>query len=155
MKIPQPNACLSIEDLEIGQEFSREYSISYEDVVKFSEVSGDWNPVHHDEEYAKSTFFGQRIAHGMLIAAQFSGIFGMDAPGLGTIWLKQGISFLAPVFLDTPYIAKITVTSKDHDSNTVIFLCECFDKQENLVMTGEGELKPIPVKVKNKMMQEN
>lgn len=151
MSLPKPRACLTIDDLEIGQEFTKEYSISYSDVVKFSEISDDWNPAHHDADYAATTFFKKQIAHGMISVAKFSGIFGMDTPGLGTIWLQQGVTFLAPAYLDQPYTAKATVKELDKETNTAIFLCECFDAEGKKILTGEGAVKPIPAKVKAKM----
>ena len=144
-------ACITIDEMKKGMEFTKEYSVSYDTVKKFAEISGDWNPLHHDPEYAATTVFRQQIAHGMISVAQFSGIFGMDMPGLGAIWLQQGATFLAPVLLDRPYTAKATVTKVDTETNTATFLTECFDGEGKKVLTGEGQLKPIPAKVKAKM----
>lgn len=151
MDMPKPSACLTIDDLEEGKEFTKEYTITYDDVVKFSEISGDWNPAHHDAEYAKTTIFKQQIAHGMISVAQFSGMFGMDMPGLGTIWLVQNVTFLAPAYLDKKYTAKITVQKVDKEKNTAVCLTECFSEDGTKILTGEGHVKPIPAKVKAKM----
>jgi 3-hydroxybutyryl-CoA dehydratase len=105
MTNPLPRACNSINDLNVGDTFRLEYSISDSDVQKFGEISGDFNPAHFNEEYAKGTIFKTRIAHGMISVAKFSGIFGMDVPGLGAIWGNQNVTFLAPVQLDEPYTA--------------------------------------------------
>ena len=151
--LPQPRACLTINDITLGQKFSKNYSVSYEMVKKFAEISGDWNPVHHDAAFAATTIFKQQIAHGMISVAQFSGIFGMDLPGLGAIWLQQSATFRAPVYLDQPYTAVAEVVGIDADKNTVIFKTYCTDASGKVVLEGEGHLKPIPQKVKDAMGQ--
>ena len=107
MSNPLPRACKHIDELNVGDEIRREYIITDDDVQKFAELSGDFNPAHFNEEYAKGTVFKERIAHGMISVAKFSGIFGMDMPGLGAIWGGQKIKFLAPVKLNTPYTAVV------------------------------------------------
>jgi len=153
MQIPEPRACLTVEDLTVGMSVEKKYSIDYQDAVKFSEISGDWNPAHHDEEYAASSIFRERVAHGMFSVAQFSGLFGMDMPGLGTLWLKQSVEFLRPAFFGREYRAVVTVTSVDRQSNTVTLSTECFDRQGHQIIRGEGVVKPIPIKVKNAMLE--
>ena len=150
---PTPSSCLTIEDLQVGMSAEKNYSIDYEDVVRFSEISDDWNPAHHDEDYAANSIFRQRVAHGMFSVAQFSGLFGMDLPGLGTLWLKQSVEFHKPAFLGRQYRAVVTVTAIDAESNTVTLSTECFDQEGDRIVSGEGVVKPIPVKVKAKMQQ--
>jgi 3-hydroxybutyryl-CoA dehydratase len=149
--LPTPSACLSVDELEIGMSAEKEFSIDYTDVVTFSQISGDWNPAHHDEDYAAHSIFGQRVAHGMFSVAQFSGLLGMDLPGLGTLWLKQSVEFLKPAFLGHSYRAVVTVTDIEASTNTVTLSTECFDEQGDKIITGEGVVKPIPVKIKAKM----
>ena len=147
----QPRACKTINDVKLGERFVRDYTVTYEDVVKFSEISGDWNPAHHDAEYAKTTIFKEQIAHGMISVAKFSGILGMDYPGLGTIWLGQDVKFLAPVYLNRPYKAVMEVTKVDVEKNDVHFDTWCEDADGNKVLTGSAIAKPIPQKVRDKM----
>ncbi|MBE0455824.1 MAG: MaoC family dehydratase N-terminal domain-containing protein [Roseovarius sp.] len=71
--------------MHVGDRIEIDYQITDADVEKFAEISGDWNPIHFDEEYAKNTIFKKRIAHGMVSLAKFSGIFGMDLPGLARL----------------------------------------------------------------------
>ncbi len=144
----KPTGCFTIEDLEIGQTYEKEYTVTDEMLEAFAKVSGDYNPAHFNEDYAKSTRFRERIAHGCITVAQFSGIFGMDMPGLGTVWAKQSIEFLAPVKLNQPYTAIATVLSKDKRSATI--LTESFDAEGNKVATGEGVVYPIPAKIKER-----
>lgn len=141
---------MSIDDLEIGMSVEKTYTIRHEDAVKFSEMSGDWNPAHHDEDYAANSIFKQRVAHGMFSVIQFSGLLGMDLPGLGTLWLKQSVEFLRPAFFGHEYKAVVTVVAINAENNTVTFNTECFDQDGNKIIIGEGVVKPIPEKLKQK-----
>ena len=150
MANPLPRACKSINELNVGDEIRLDYSVSDSDVQKFGEISGDFNPAHFNEDYAKGTVFKSRIAHGMISVAKFSGIFGMDMPGLGAIWGGQTLKFLAPVYLNQPYTAVARVKEKGEKS--VVFSCWVEDKEGKRVLEGEGTLYPIPQKVKDKMV---
>jgi 3-hydroxybutyryl-CoA dehydratase len=150
MTNPRPRACMSLNDLNVGDTFRLEYSVSDSDVQKFGEISGDFNPAHFNEAYAKGTVFKNRIAHGMISVAKFSGIFGMDMPGLGAIWGGQTLKFLAPVQLNEPYTAIAQV--KEKGEKNVVFSCWVEDKEGKHVLEGEGVLYPIPQKVKDKMV---
>jgi len=151
MTLEKARRCMSIEEFQVGDKFEKDYSVSYEMVKKFAEISGDWNPAHHDAEYAANTVFKKQIAHGMISVAQFSGIFGMDMPGLGAIWMNQSAKFLAPVYLDQPYKAVVEVKEVNTERNVVVFDTYCMDAEGKKVVEGEGALKPIPAKVKAKM----
>ena len=151
MTLEKARRCMSIEEFQVGDKFEKDYSVSYEMVRKFAEISGDWNPAHHDAEYAANTVFKKQIAHGMISVAQFSGIFGMDMPGLGAIWMNQSAKFLAPVYLDQPYKAVVEVKEVNAERNVVVFDTYCMDAEGKKVVEGEGALKPIPAKVKAKM----
>ena len=152
MALPKPTACLTVEDLEIGMSAEKTYSIDYEDAVKFSEISGDWNPAHHDEDYAADSIFRERVAHGMFSTSQFSGLFGMALPGLGTLWIKKEVEFLRPAFFGHEYRAVVTVTEIDRDTNTVTLSTECFNQEGEKIVTGSAVVKPIPAKVKARML---
>lgn len=147
MSQPLPRQCLTIEELNVGDRISQTYTVTDEDVRKFGEISGDFNPAHFNEDYAKNTRFGDRIAHGMISVAKFSGIFGMDMPGLGAIWGAQNVKFLAPVYLNKPYTAIAEAT--EVTDKVAIFSTWVEDGEGNKVLEGEGTLYPIPAKVKN------
>lgn len=149
MSNPKPRATKTVNDIKVGDEFRQPYSISDADVQKFAEISGDFNPAHFNEEYAQGTIFKTRIAHGMISVAKFSGIFGMDLPGLGAIWGAQSVKFLAPVLLNKPYTA--VARAKAVEGKTVIFECWAEDAEGKKVLEGEGTLYPIPQKVKDAM----
>lgn len=149
MNNPKPRAVKTVNDIKVGDEFRQPYQISDADVQKFAEISGDFNPAHFNEEYAKGTIFKNRIAHGMISVAKFSGIFGMDLPGLGAIWGAQSVKFLAPVQLNQPYTA--IAKAKSVEGKVVVFECWVEDAAGTKVLEGEGTLYPIPQKVKDAM----
>ena len=145
-----PRQCKSIADIKVGDEFRQSYKVTDSDVQKFAEVSGDFNPAHFNEAYAADTVFKKRIAHGMISVAKFSGIFGMDLPGLGAIWGGQSVKFLAPVYLEQPYTAVARV--KEKGDKNVVFECWAEDAAGKRVLEGEGVLYPIPQKVKDALV---
>lgn len=84
-------------------------TITEHDIFEFADASGDFNPLHIDEEYAKRTVFGRRVAHGILTAGIISTVLGGDIPGLGTIFVELHIQFLKPVFIGDTVTARATV----------------------------------------------
>jgi len=102
-----------LEDLEVGMSASYAKTISEADVYMFAGVSGDNNPVHINEEYAKTTPFEKRIVHGMFSAALISTVAGTRLPGPGAIYVDQQIKFRAPVFIGDTAQATVTVTDID------------------------------------------
>lgn len=86
-----------IEDLEVGMSAEFAKTITEADILMFSGVSGDTNPVHLDEEFANGTPFKGRIAHGILTASLISTVIGTKLPGPGCIYMNQSLKFLAPV----------------------------------------------------------
>jgi len=84
----------------MGQSYSERFLITERMVKEFSELTGDKNPVHLDEDYARSTRFGKRICHGMLAASFISKVLGMNFPGPGTILVKQQLKYRSPVYID-------------------------------------------------------
>ena len=92
----------TIEELKVGDTARFSKTVSESDVYLFAGVTGDLNPAHVNEDYAKDTFFKTRIAHGMLSASFISTVIGTLLPGPGTVYMRQEVSFLAPVkFGDT------------------------------------------------------
>jgi len=87
-------------NFQMGQSYSERFLITERMVKEFSELTGDKNPVHLDEDYARSTRFGKRICHGMLAASFISKVLGMNFPGPGTILVKQQLKYRSPVYID-------------------------------------------------------
>jgi 3-hydroxybutyryl-CoA dehydratase len=101
---PGPRATLGVGD---SATFTK--TILESDVIHFADASGDDNPLHLDENYARQTRFGHRIAHGILSAGLISAALARELPGLGTIFVELGIRFLKPVFIGDTVTARLTV----------------------------------------------
>jgi 3-hydroxybutyryl-CoA dehydratase len=101
------------DELSVGQSAEVTHVVGAADIEAFAAVSGDTNPVHMDEAFAKTTTFGGRIAHGMLSAAYISAVLGNQLPGPGAIYLSQSLRFRRPVKIGDPVVAKVTVKSLD------------------------------------------
>ena len=128
---------ICIEDLEIGMSRMLERKITQNDILLFSKVSGDENPVHLDEEYAHQTIFGRRIAHGMLTASLISAVIAEQLPGHGTVYLSQTLKFVRPVFPGQFVRTTILVTQIEHSNRRVTLDCEC-KVDEKIVLAGEA-----------------
>lgn len=112
------------------------------DVVLFSEVSGDKNPVHLDEEYASTTRFKHRIVHGHLVASLFSALLGTELPGQGSIYLGQTIKYLKPVYLNDEIRAVVKVIECDTEKNRVKLETNAYNQNNEMVITGMAEIMP-------------
>lgn len=119
--------------------FVYEFQFSQKDVEEFARVTGDNNPVHLNPDYASKTMFKRPIMHGMLGASLFSKVFGTLFPGEGTIYLKQSLNFLKPMYVDTPYIAEFRVKEVITDKNRAIVETLIKDKlSQNICTSGEA-----------------
>lgn len=129
---------LLINEFKVGMVFELSKSFSDEDVNTFSKLSGDINPVHLDEQYARGTVFGGRIVHGALVSSIFSTIFANHLPGPGCIYLKSESKFLKPVFLNESVNFKVEITDILAEKKRVIFKTTAvFRNQECIVGTAE------------------
>ncbi len=106
-------------DLKVGQKASLTKTITEEDLSHFIAITGDTNPLHVDESFAKQTFFGQRIAHGMLSASLFSTLVGMHIPGIGAIYKSQTLEFLRPVFIGDTLCAFFEIVAIDPEKEKI------------------------------------
>lgn len=104
---------LYFDELSVGQSAEMTHVVGGGDIDAFAAVSGDTNPVHLDETYARTTTFGGRIAHGMLTASYLSAVIGTKLPGPGVIYLKQSMRFRRPVKIGDPVVARVTVQALD------------------------------------------
>ena len=130
---------LNFEDLHVGRTASVSRTVSEADILMFAGVSGDTNPVHLDEEFASSTMFGGRIAHGMLSAGLISAVFGTRLPGPGCIYLSQNLKFKAPVKVGDTVVARVTVKELKVEKRRAVFSTVCTVRGA-VVLDGEAEL---------------
>lgn len=126
-----------IEDLKEGMEAFFSKTITEADIVLFAGVSGDNNAVHINEEYAATTPFGGRIAHGFLTASVISAAVANRLPGPGTIYLGQQLRFRAPVRPGDTVHAKVTVKSVDRNKARVVLETACY-VGDKVVIDGEA-----------------
>lgn len=129
----------TITEITIGMTASYSKTISDADVKAFAGISGDHNPVHLNEEYAKNSRFKNRIAHGLLTASFFSAIFGTKLPGEGCVYAGQNLQFKKPVYLGDTVVAKVTVIAIDVLKKRVTFETVCTVKNR-VVTTGTAEI---------------
>jgi 3-hydroxybutyryl-CoA dehydratase len=127
------------EDLSVGQEASLSTTVSEADIVAFAEISGDKNPVHIDAQYAASTMFKERIAHGMLSAAYISAVFGMKLPGPGAIYISQTLNFKAPVKIGDTVVTTVKVIELIAEKKRARFETVC-SVNGKAVIQGEAVL---------------
>jgi phosphotransacetylase/acyl dehydratase len=125
------------DELEIGDSANLSRTLTKHDIQLFAIMSGDVNPAHLDESYAKNSMFHEVIAHGMWGGALISTVIGTQLPGLGTIYLKQTLEFKHPVGLGD--IISITVRVKEkRPKNRITLACDCTDQDGNCVISGEA-----------------
>jgi len=130
-------AGLTIEQIDVGMEAQFSKTITDADIVLFSGVSGDTNPVHLDQVYAEGTMFKGRIAHGMLSASLLSTVFGTKLPGPGCIYLSQTLKFKAPVRVGDTVVATVTAREVIRPKKRVVFDC-AVRVGETVVVDGEA-----------------
>ena len=129
----------SLNQLKVGQSSELIRTVTDADIARFAELSGDYNPVHLDNEFAKTTMFKGRIAHGMLSVSFISTVLGTQLPGAGSIYLGQTLQFKAPVRPGDQVITTVTVKEIISDKKRVILTTEC-RVSEVVVITGEATI---------------
>ena len=128
---------LYFDELSVGQAAETTHVVGVADIEAFAAVSGDHNPVHMDEAFAKGTPFGGRIAHGMLGAAYISAVLGNNLPGPGAIYLSQSLRFRRPVRIGDPLVARVTVKALDAAKGHATFETLCLVNGKT-VIDGEA-----------------
>jgi 3-hydroxybutyryl-CoA dehydratase len=136
----------TIEQIKVGDtaEFSK--TVSESDVYLYAGITGDLNPAHINETYAKDTFFKTRIAHGMLTAGFISRILGMQLPGPGTIYMRQSLNFLAPVRFGDTITALVEVIEVIAEKNRLRLKTTCTNQEGTVVLDGEAMVSPPKAK---------
>jgi len=127
------------EELSVGMSASFAKTVTESDIVLYAGLSGDFNPVHVNEEIAKETMFAGRIAHGMLSAGFISTVLGTRLPGPGCIYVSQNLKFKAPVRIGDTVRAEVEVVSTQADKKFVTLRTVCRVK-DKVVIDGEATL---------------
>ncbi|MGC5328832.1 MaoC family dehydratase [Brevibacillus sp. SYSU BS000544] len=129
---------LRYEDIAVGDQASFSKTVSESDIYLFAGITGDFNPMHVDQEYAKKTIFGERIAHGMLTASFISTVLGMKLPGPNTIYLSQNVRFLAPVRIGDTLTVTAEVIEKNDRKRQIRLQTKIVNQQGTIVADGEA-----------------
>lgn len=132
------------DDYEVGQSASFTKIVTEEDVMKFAEVTGDFNPIHVNPEYAKTQMFGKQVAHGALSSGIISAVLGTKLFGPGVLYGGQTVKFIKPVFFGDEVTAIATVKEKftKKDGKLKFIICDTVVKNQNgdVVTSGEGTI---------------
>ncbi len=124
-----------------GDSASFSKTITEADVVLYAALSGDINPVHLDAQYAATTRFGRRIAHGLLVAGLISAVIGNRIPGPGSIYAGQTLRFLRPVYLDDTITVTATIISYDRERGRITLETVCRNQEGEEVLRGEADIR--------------
>lgn len=126
--------------LIIGDKFTTNRTVTDELIRAFAEVSGDYNPIHLDEEFASKTRFGKRIAHGMLSGAFISAVLGNEFKAMKIVYLSQTMRFTAPVFIGDTVTTTATITNIREDKNIITCETICTNQNGETLVTGESKI---------------
>lgn len=129
----------SFEEIQVGDKASFTKTISEADVYGFAGITGDFNPVHVNEEYASKSRFKKRIAHGMLTASFISTVIGTDLPGANTIYMSQEVKFTAPVFIGDTLTAEAEVLEKRDDKRILTLKTTVVNQDGKVVVDGQAK----------------
>ncbi|MCB1614797.1 MAG: MaoC family dehydratase N-terminal domain-containing protein [Pseudomonadales bacterium] len=130
----------TIDELEIGDSCEFHKTLTGDDIKLFAISSGDYNPVHLDETYARTTAFGECIAHGMWSGALISAAIAMQMPGPGSIYRSQTIKFSKPVKVGDSLTVSLTITDKKQRTRLVTIDCTVKNQHGEIVARGEAEV---------------
>jgi acyl dehydratase len=125
-------------NFKVGDSAEITKTIEQADIHAFADVTGDHNPVHLDEEFAKTTRFGRTIAHGMFTASLISAVLANKLPGEGSVYLGQTLQFVAPVFAGDRITARVTVKELREGKSIVKLETVCINQREEVVIRGEA-----------------
>ena len=134
---------IAYEDLKVDDESSLTRTITEAHIVNFAGLTGDWNPVHADAEYAAQSMFGERIAHGMLVAGLISAVLGTQLPGPDSIYLGQDLKFIAPVKIGDTVKVVVTVLEKRDDKRIIKLRTAVSNQRGEPVIDGTAVVKKI------------
>jgi len=132
----------TISEMKIGDYAEFAKTIAEADIYLFAGLTGDLNPAHVNEEYARETFFKTRIAHGILQAGFISAAIGMQLFGPGTIYIRQELNFLAPVRIGDTVTARVEVAEINAEKNRVVLKTTCRNQNQETVLDGQALVSP-------------
>lgn len=139
-----PNKLL-IDEVYIGQAFEFVHTVTLADVNAFAILTGDYNPVHVDPDFAKRTLFGKQVVHGMLTASFISTMIGMLIPGPGALWTSQTIEFLSPTFIGDVITVAAKVKAKSNATRMLSLEISIINQNKTKIITGESTVRMLEI----------
>lgn len=130
----------SFDDIKVGQSKDFQITVNQELLENFAKVSGDFNPLHMNETYAKETKFGRRICHGMLLASFFSRLVGMYLPGVNALYFSQNLSFVNPCYIGDNVTVSGEVIDKSEATRIIKLKTIVKNEQEKLLVEGTAQI---------------
>ena len=134
---------LAYDDIKVGDSATFSKTITESDVVNYAGITGDFNPVHIDAEFAKESMFKERIVHGMLTAGFISTVVGTQLPGPNAIYLAQELSFKAPVKIGDTVTAEATVMEKRDEKRIIKLSTTVTNQRGEIVVAGSAVMKKV------------
>ena len=130
----------TFDEIKIGQSKKFQVIITESMVNDFAKISGDFSPIHMDEEYAKSTTFKKRVVHGMLLASFLSRVDGMYLPGKHALYFSQNVEFRNPCFIGDELTIESKVTDKSISTKILKIESKIFNQKNKILLYGEGKV---------------
>ncbi len=134
---------LAYAEIAIGDNASFAKTITETDIVHYAGLTGDFNPIHIDAEYARQSMFKERVAHGMLVSGLISAVLGTQLPGPNSIYLGQNLKFTAPVKIGDTVTAVVTVTEKRDDKRIITLQTTVSNQHGEVVVDGNAVVKKV------------
>ena len=128
------------EDLKIAQSEEFQIIVTETMIDEFAEISGDFNPIHTNQEFAKGTRFKNKIAHGMLLASFFSRIVGMYLPGENSTYMSQSVQFVKPCFPGDKITVQGEITDKSESTRIITLKTNIFNDLDECLVSGEAKV---------------
>ncbi len=132
----------SFDELAIGDRESMVVTINDEHIEAFAKATGDYNPLHMDQEYAEKSQFGKRVAHGVLLTGIVSGLLGTKFPGLGTVAREMNAKFSGPIFIGDTVTATAEVVEKNEKIKMCTLKYKVINQAGKTVVKGKAVVLP-------------
>jgi len=143
----------TFDEISIGQTSSVSRTLNHQDIELFALLSGDLNPTHVDEEFARGAKFSRVVGHSMWGASLISGVLGTGLPGPGTVYKSQTLNFHGVVHVGDVVTVTVTVVAKNPEARTITLDCQCVDQNDRVCVDGQAVVYAPPVKVMRQLIE--
>ena len=130
-----------MDEFNLGDSYSDQFIVTEDVVNKFADFSSDFNPIHIDQNFAKSRGYSRQVSHGVIQLSYLSKMIGMDFPGPGSIWMNQTVNWLLPVFVEDTIKIVLTIKGRSSSAKILTLSVEIFNEDNKKVMQGEAQVK--------------